>query len=265
MSSTDLIKEQLKASLPPGIFWTPKLDFDELLTAIAEQLAPYYDRAVDVMETRCPETSQRILDLADESGVDIFSTLTPEQIIMLVKLADNGVKEPGAGDLQKALNDAGFGVQVHVNSPVPRDPGALIGDDIPFMVADNENAVADNEEAIAGTFAGAAVLVNGLVLATLPVVESAADDEDMTADSEKAVADYFEESEQFSFDAMLPEDADRWNQIYFIGGDAVRTLDGEIQTIDDFDIPIERKNEFENLILKYGPADGWAGLFINYV
>lgn len=262
----ELLKEHLKSSLPPGIFWTPYGDFSSLIDALAERLAPFYEMAVATACIRSPEETYLLDDLIDEYGVEIFSTLTDEEKRALLKLAKKGVKEPGLGDLQVALQSAGFPVQVHRNGPTATNPANFIGDAIPAMVADNESSVADNEDAYAGNIGGIDVLVNGLVQATVPIVEATAGYENMVADNEVAVADYFEDFELVSFGYDLTvDDATRWNQVYFIGGDATRAVDGELIDVLYVDIPSERKNEFELLVLKYGPGEGWAGLFINYV
>lgn len=261
-----LIKEHLKSSLPPGIFWTPYGDFDSLLDAMAERLSPFYEQALATACIRRPDDTHLLNDLTDEYGVEIFSTIPDDEIRMILKLAKAGVKEPGAGDLQSALQSAGFPVQVHRNGPVATNPENFIGDEIPAMVADNETSVADNEDAYAGNIGGIPVLVNGLVQASVPVVEATAGYENMVADNEIAVADYFTTFELISFGYDLTVDDDtRWNQVYFIGGDATRAIDGELIDVLYVDIPLERKNEFELLVLKYGPGEGWAGLFINYV
>lgn len=263
--SKELIRQHLESSLPPGIFWTPYGDLSSLLDALAEVLEPYYQDALNTADIRDPDKSVRILDLADEFAAEFFSNLTEDEIRCLVKAAKKGVTEPGAGDLELALNSAGFPVQIHSNAPVPKDPGSLIGDAIPFMVAGNIQAVAGNKFAQAGTFEGAEILINGLILATVPIVQSVAGNPAMVAGNQAAVAGYFENVQDFEFDFVLPDDPERWNQVYFVGGDAERAPDGEIITIEPVDIPAERQNEFENFILKYGPGDGWAGLFINYV
>ena len=261
-----LLQQHLESSLPPGIFWTPYNNLSELLDAITEQLTPYYDSALKTACIRNPEESLRLLDLADEYAAEFFSDLSDENIIKLVKLAKTGVKEPGAGDLQNALVSAGFDVQVHSNAPAPTNPANFIGPEIEIMVAGNETAVADNENAYAGSFGGIdRVLINGETMATVPIVESGADVEWMVADNETAIADYHTETEELEFDYELPENEDRWNNIYFIGGDVTRTASGELTYIAFVDIDQTRQTEFENLILKYGAADGWAGMFINYV
>ena len=260
-----LVKEHLTASLPPGIFWTPYNDFNDLLDAIAEQLYPSFDNAKKTACVRDPEESLRLLDLADEYGAEFFSNLTDTDIIKLVKLAKTGVKCPGAGDMQNALVSAGFDVQVHSNAPKPTNPANFIGPDIPVMVAGNVAAVAGNRIAVAGAFDGVDVLINGRTVGTLPIVSSVAGVNFMVAGNRQAVAGYHTETEKIEFGYELPENEDRWNNVYFIGGDALRTPDGELYDINFVDIDQTRQNEFENLILKYGPGDGWAGMFINYV
>lgn len=261
----NLIREHLKSSLPPGIFWTPYNNFSDLLDALTDQLTPYFERAIKTACIRDPQDSERYLDLADEYAAEFFSSLSEQEIRDLTTQMKIGVTEPGAGDLQAALNNSGFPVQVHSNAPKPTNPINFIGDDIPVMVADNIEAVADNENAYAGSFPGVDVLINGLVKATVSVVLSGADVGFMVADNENAVADYYEDTEAAEFSFMLPEDPDRWNNVYFIGGDDDRSVDGELISIEYVEIPQERQTEFENLILKYGPGDGWCGLFINYV
>lgn len=260
-----LIKQHLKASLPPGIFWTPYNNFDELIDAITESLYPSFDNAKKTACVRDPEESLRLLDLADEYGAEFFSNLADADIIKLVKLAKTGVKDPGAGDLQNALVSAGFDVQVHSNAPFPTNPANFIGLDIPVMVAGNATAVAGNRIAVAGAFDGVEVLINGGISATVPIIAAIAGLDYMVAGNQKAVAGYHTEVENLEYGYELPGDEDRWNNVYFIGGDAMRTASGELYDIDFVDIDQVRQSEFENLVLKYGPGESWIGMFINYV
>ena len=54
----------------------------------------------------------------------------------------------------------------------------------------------------------------------------------------------------------IPSDPDTWPYFWYIGN-----VDFGVPV----DIPIERKEEFETLILKIKPRQTWVGLFINYV
>ena len=260
-----LIREHLAASLPPGLFWTPYNDFDLLLEAVSDRLASFYELAIATAAIRRPEDTILSEDLADEYGVEIFSALTDDELRRLLSLSKKGVKEPGLGDLQEALNSAGFDVQIHRNGPTSTNPENFIGENIPAMSAGNETSVADNENAYAGSFGGIDVLINGLIQATIPIVESTAGWENMVADNESAVAGYFEDLETIDFDFDIGGSDERWNNVYFIGGDATRASDGELIEVEYVNILETRKTEFESLVLKYGPAEGWAGLFINYV
>lgn len=260
-----LLRQHFESSLPPGLFWIPQNDFSDLIDALVDQFEPFYELAVNTRNIRDAGESDRLLDLADEYAAEFFSNLSDDEIIALVKQAQKGVKQPGAGDLEAALVAAGFPVQVHSNAPFPTNPANFIGDSIPFMVAGNATSVAGNKNAQAGNHAGVDLLINGLVRATIAITLAVAGNQNMVAGNQKAVAGYFEETQEVEFSFLLPSDPDRWNQIYFIGGDETRTGSGELTDIEFVDIDQERQTEFENLVLKYGPGDGWAGLFINYV
>lgn len=266
MSDIDIVRANLEAALPPGSFWQSKNDFALLLDALAEEMGPFYTDAKKTACIRNVETTNLILDLADEYGVDVFSDLLEAEIRAYTAAAKKGVKEPGAGDLQSALNTAGFDVQVHRNGPTPTSPFTYLGEGIPFMVDGNESSVDGNENAIDGEFEGGEILVNGPIAATLPIYSSVDGHEDMVDGNENAVDGYFTETADFEYQAVLPLDQSRWNNIYFIGGDVTRDpITGEITNIEQADVPADRKTEFETQILKYGPGEGWAGLIINYV
>jgi len=55
---------------------------------------------------------------------------------------------------------------------------------------------------------------------------------------------------------QIPDDPDTWVHFWYVGG----------PTFGSFaDVPADRKNEFETLILQIKPRQTWVGLFINYV
>jgi hypothetical protein len=263
--SVTLLREHLECSFPPGFFWTPHGDFSLLLDAIAEVLAPYFDAAEAVKSIRRADGTTLINDLAEESGVDIFSTISDANLRMLVKSAQAGVTEPGLGDFENALIAAGFDVQVHRNGPQSTSPFTYLGDAIPFACAGNETSVAGNENAVAGSYTGGYILVDGNIFPTLPVYDAVAGNENTVAGNNYANAGYFSGFADISFAYELPLDQTRWNYIYFIGGNVTRDgTTGEITSILQADVPAERQGELESIILKYGPAEGWAGMVINY-
>jgi len=266
MSDTVLIRQHLESSLPPGDFWESKGDFSLLLDGMSEILTDFYANAKQTACIRDVFDTNLILDLADEYGFDIFSTLTDSEIRNLVNAYKVGVKEPGVGDFELALQRAGFDVQVHRNGPTPASPFTFLGTGIPFAVDGNETSVDGNENAIDGTFPGGYILVNGNIFATIPLYSSVDGNENMVDGNELAVDGYFTEVENLEYSIILPVNSDRWNNIYFICGDVTRDgITGEIVAIAETDVPLSRQLEFETLVLKYGPGEGWAGMIINYV
>ena len=265
MSNTDCLLKNLKSSLPPGALWTPKGDSETLFISMAESFEEIYETILNVSKIRFPDDSVRYLDLADEFGVDFFGASTEDDIRLLIRQAQKGVKCPGAGDLQKALNDAGFDVQVHRNGPTSINPASFLGGNIPFACDGNEKSVDGNEMAIDGVLGGGDILVNGSIIATRPLYRACDGNEVMCDGNKYALDGYFESVQDFEYQNVLGNEPDYWNNVYFIGGDVTRNpTTGAIISILQADVPSDMRNEFESLILKYGPGEGWAGMLINY-
>jgi len=55
---------------------------------------------------------------------------------------------------------------------------------------------------------------------------------------------------------QITDDPDTWVHYWYVGG---------VNFGDFADVPVERKDEFETLILQIKPRQTWVGLFINYV
>ena len=63
----------------------------------------------------------------------------------------------------------------------------------------------------------------------------------------------------------VPDDSDFWDFIFFVGGDATRDpVTHELTSIATVTLPIERRTEFEKLILKIKPVNTWGGIVIEY-
>ena len=169
----------------------------------------------------------------------------------------------GADYIQEVLNNAGFDVQVHENNP-PADPDLFLNN-IPVMVAGGITAYAGNDLAFAGK-TGGDLLVNGSIVTNIPLYLSVCGAVNMSCGNDEAKAGFFEKFGTIEKIYQITNDADLWGAFFFIGGDATRNaVTHKLETINNFDIQIERKAEFIRLILKLKPVQTWAGLMINYV
>ncbi len=269
--SDGLSRAVLDALYPEGSIWNVEQDgdLDNLLEAMGEN----DDFVADVMKflgnIRDPLTVHIDLlpDLEKEYGIvtdtRLSETVRRMQLAVLVYQVDNnGSKD----DLQTALNNAGFIVQVHENSPAV-DPDIFLNS-VPFMVAGGDNAYAGfvpsgggASTAIAGK-TGGDLLVNGNIFEQVPDYTAVANN--MYAGNTEGFAGAFTDYRQDKIFYPIPDDPNSWPFFFFVGGDATRDGSGALTVIDTVDIPLEQRTVFERIILKYKPIHSWAGIIVNY-
>lgn len=228
-----LSRAVIDALLPSGSLWAVEEGegLDQLLNGIAECIDPVRADMNSLARIRNPLYTTLLADLEREYGV--IPRAGSDESTRCANLA--AVKASGNGDgsldyLQSVLNSAGFSVQVHANNP-PVDPG--------FFILYQPSAICGGDTAICGASAMGAqrgeLLVNG------PVYD------------DQALLSY-----------QVPATAGYWPLFFFVGGDAVRNGSGELTSIADADVPVERRGELRNLILRCKPMHSWAGLRIQY-
>lgn len=226
MSQHSINRAAIDALLPPD-GWNPAQDlgYDQFLEGLANSFTDIKSFLQSLAVVRDPLLTQFLADLEREYGVITKETLTEEerreQLAALVyKSESNGSKT----NLQTALQNAGFNVQVHENSPAV-DPAIFLNENFQITVGDPDNGYVGDPEAYLGRYNN---------LSRVPI--------------------------QYP----IPTDPDTWPLIFFVGGDATRDGSGALTNIEQGFIPANRIEEFENIILSVKPLHTWAGMIITY-
>lgn len=261
----------LDALLPDGSFWNVKTAgfYDLLMDALGENDDRLVNDLCCLSTLRDPFLTPILSDLEKEYGIQTDLNLTEEERrIQLAAIVYKGENGGSKDDLQNALNDAGFDVQVHENSPAV-DPDIFLNS-IPFMVAGGDNAFAGFFPTTPGDYTsiagktGGDLLVNGDIFEQRAKYLSVANGDNMFAGNGNALAGRFDELVQDPILYPIPDDPDSWPFFFFVGGDATRNGAGELTAIATADVPRSQQVAFERIILRYKPIHTWAGLIINY-
>jgi len=267
----NLARDIITALWPEGSAWNPQTDgdLDLLLDGMAENDQLLIDFVGKLCCVRDPFLTPILSDLEKEYGIITDTRLTEDQRrIQLAGIIFQTENNDSKDDLQNALNDAGFNVQVHENSPAV-DPDDFLNS-VPFMVAGGANAYAGYFPTTPGEYTsiagktGGRLLVNGRLVEQSPLILSAAGNEETVAGNDNALAGRYTELQQKDVIYPIPDDPNSWPFFFFVGGDAVRNIDGELVSIATVDVAVEQRGTFESIILKYKPIHTWAGLLINY-
>lgn len=256
---------------PEGSAWNIEVggDLDLLFDGMADNVEVVTDFLQCLPCVRNPQKTPILSDLEREYGKKTDDRLTEqERRDSLSALIHQGDNNGSKDDLQNALNAAGFGVQVHENSPAV-DPDIFLNN-VPFMVADGDNAYAGFFPTTPGVYTsiagktGGLLLVNGKIFLQVRLYTTVAGLLYMVAGNDDAHSGHYEELVQELFTYEIPNDPASWPFFFFVGGDATRNVSGELTAIDVVDIDVKRQGEFESLILKFKPIHTWAGLMVNY-
>jgi len=287
MSLSNVSRRMIDGLLPPGPLWVPEKDGD--LDLFFDGLSLSMEDARVFLEKlkyiRDPYNTPILSDLEREYGIITKDTLTEEERIaaLAVKIYEKG----GTGsedNLESALR--GFDVQVHQNSPAV-DPNIILNQTYQLVAGDPLNAYVGDPGAYCGQ-AGGYLLVNGPIYSGVPVYLGLGDPNAYVGDP-LAVTGYFQGLRPVEKTYNIPTDPDSWPFIFFVGGDATRadvvevvTSDGknvvtstgvqvttseqgQLLSIEPVEIPANRRQEFETIILTYKPLFTWAGLVVVYV
>jgi hypothetical protein len=272
MSSKALLRAAINANLPEGPIWEVKSggDLDKLLDGIAEIEANLKDFYSERANDRNPFKTSILSDLEKEYGVVRDDRLTEElRRMQLAAVVFAGEIMGTDDDLQLALDTAGFNLLVHVNNP-PVDPAIFLTQSFQ-MVAGGDNAYAGFEPsggppstAFAGRIGGE-LLVNGELNNQIPAVTTQANGATSFAGNSDAVAGKFDTLQLIPIEYDIPTNPIYWQFVFFVGGVATRDpVTDELTDIQSGEVPTERKQELERLILKFKPLHSEAGMIITY-
>ena len=256
------MRQTIDTISPDGAAWSPAPggDFDKFLNGRAANWETIRLWLSDLNSIRNPHTTPVLADLEREYGVLTNLSLTEEQRrAQLSPLVFNRGSTGAADALQTALQDAGFDVQVHENSPAV-DPAIFLNQQFQ-MVADGAAAFAGNQDAFAGRVGGE-LLVNGDIFVTEKSFEVTAGN--LYAGDGQTAGEYTDLI-RTKIEYPIPTDPDDWPMVFFVGGDATRNVGGELTDIELASVPSEQESAFKRIILKYKPIHSWAGLIVTYV
>lgn len=265
MSPRNISRAVLDSLLPPG--WDVKFDgdLDLLLDGLADNKEVIRLEIEKLSKIRNPQKTSYLSDLEKETGLMTRTNLS-EQVRrdrLAVRLYERG----GTGskdNLQTALTRAGFVIQVHENSPAV-DPAIFLDQAFQMVAGDPVNAFAGDPNAYCGQVGGF-LLVNGPIYNQRPLyLMEAGGTPTSYAGDPLAYAGYYLELKRELEVYETPAFSGDWPLVFFVGGDATRNVGGELTDIEIAEVPIERKEEFENIILRYKPVHSWAGLIVIYV
>jgi hypothetical protein len=252
----------IDAILPEGTAWIPSPgeDLDSFYDGLAlnwETIRAFLEEQSSI---RDPHFTPFLEDLEREFGIFTNPNLTEqERRDQLSPVVFNRQNNGSNDNLEDALNDAGFDVQVHDNSPAV-DPAIFLDQNFQ-MVADGGNAYAGRSDAFAGR-SGGELLVNGDIFETRKIVTSVAG---TFYAGDGTTAGEYDDLERIEITYDIPTDPDDWPLVFFVGGDATRDGSGALTEIQSVDISQDQEAAFKRIILKYKPIHSWAGLIINFV
>jgi len=235
-----VIKAAIKALLPEGALWMPAEDedLDKFLDGVSENWDTARKFLYDIGFTRDPLLTPLLDELEREFGIlpdfDLIEYLRRQQLSALKN--DRTDAYATAQDLEEFLNNAGFDVQVHKNSPAV-DPALFPGD----------------------------ILVTTRIYDTLPAYLFQCGGATSFCGHIDAACGRFDDYIYNDFEYILPTDPKKWPLIFWVGGPATRDPGtGALTSIAPADVPLNRKNRFIEFILKTKPWFTWAILVINY-
>ncbi len=261
--SNNLLKKLIKGVMPKGSIWTVKIGgfFDALLDALADSLETVKLKLAELADIRNAKRTTVLDELERDYGISFNPSLTESERRAALDSRINSIENTGSrGELELALQSAGFPVFVYSNSPAV-DPNVLNTDYL--MVAGNNNAFAGVSTAIAGSFQ-ADIVVNGDVIINSPVYSMIAGGGNHFAGNKGAFAGITGLFERF-YEYFLPSNPENWPFVFFIGGTANFAIDGSIVNIDRVNISDDRRLELREIVLKYKPTFSWGVLFIDYI
>ena len=265
MSLNSICELMIKSALPKGQAWRvkPGGNYDKVLQATGEILGSICERMENARYVRNPKKTFVLEDLEREFGILKNNNLSESERRTSLDAKKN--QSPGGGtatDLQNALDNAGFDLQVHKNNPSV-DPALFLTQNFQ-MVAGGFNAYAGRPDAFASILGGE-LLVNGSVFDQEEAYISQANGASMFAGNTSAVSGRFDGLKRTPIEYTVPTDPDTWGFVFFVGGDATRDVDGKLTKIEQGEVEATRQAELNRLILSIKPLFTWAGLIITFI
>lgn len=261
---SDFTKKIITSLLPKGSAWRPEVagDFDKYLEGQAVTLEDPITFLKTLADIRNPLKTPLLDELEIEFGVTKNENLTEQErreflTSFIVQRGGNGT----ADDLEFRLNQAGFPVQIHANDPAI-NPAVIIDQQFK-MVAGGSNAYAGREDAFARRVGGE-LIVNGDQFEQRPNYTAIAGGANAFAGNASFVAGTFDGLVLVKIVYNTPEDPDSWAFVFFIGGDVVRDMNGFIETIERVVLPLEVREEFLQILLKYKPLYTWGVSVVDF-
>lgn len=255
----------IDAMLPPGWNVESDGDLDHLLDGMAKNSESVYDFMSQLSLLRNPALTPWLSDLEREFGVITRTNLA--EAIRRARMETRMYERKGTGskdDLEIALTRVGFDVQVHQNDPAV-DPALFLTQAFQLCCGDPTNAFAGDPNAYCGRIGGE-LLVNGPIYDQSPLYLSECGGPFSYAGDPYMYCGWYDELRRIPIVYQVPADPGNWPFVFFVGGDATRDpVTDELTDIMTAEVPIERKEEFQNIILQYKPKFTWAGLIITYV
>lgn len=259
---SDLMRRTIDTIWSEGSAWSvaQDSDLDKLLDGQGDNWEVVRQFLNDLSSVRDSNLTTKLSDLEEEFGVFTNLSLTDSQRrSQLQPIIYNRSSNGSIGDLQNALDSAGFTVQVHENSPAV-DP-ALFLDQVFQLQAGGLNAYAGRSDAFAGRIGGE-LIVNGDIFTTSRAYDVVAGGDVYAGNG--ATAGEYTGLVKTNVEYMIPIDQGDWPLVFFVGGSATRDGSGALTSIDLATIPLLQRNDFRRLILKYKPVHSWGGLIVTY-
>lgn len=259
---SDLMRATIDAIWPDGSIWkvAPDLDLDKMLDGSAANWETIRIFLEELKDVRDPNLTNFLADLEREFGVFPNESLTETQRRdQLNSIVFNRDSNGSVDVMQKALDDAGFSVQVHENNPAV-DPELFLNQ-IFQMVAAGGNAFAGRSDAFAGRVGGE-LIVNGDIFTTSRLFDVVSGGDVFAGNG--ATAGEYTGLIRDGIEYEIPTDPGDWPLVFFVGGDATRDGSGALTNIDIATVPLLQRSSFRRLILKLKPAHSWGGLIITY-
>lgn len=261
---SDLMRAVIDSIWPEGSIWrpTPGGDFDKLLDGSAENWETIRVFLDTLRSVRDPNFTTFLADLENEFGVFNNSSLTETQRReQLIPLVFNRSSSGSIDAMQNALDDAGFSVLVHENSPAV-DPAKFLLQNFQ-MVAAGGNAFAGRPDAFAGNLGGI-LLVNGDLFKTQKAFTSGAATARAFAGTGFSAGE-FTDLIRTPVTYAIPTDPNTWPLVFFVGGVAIRDgTTGELLEIAQASVPAEQEQEFKRIVLRTKPIHSWAALILSF-
>lgn len=235
-------------------------NFFEGLTGLPSDFKDFIDEIwLDVF----PSSTRKLAEWEAQFGVISPPAAEADRRDLLAALWSRGGGQ-GPDTLQDVLQDAGFDVYVHepwffgvdfADIIMCGEPGVECGEPgVECGETEVRKLIRNPNDFIPST---AILLVNKILIRSLEYVLAVSCGEVEAACGEAAAV--CGDNTGFLIVPRIynvPTNPAVWPYFWYIGG---------VNFGDVVNIPLDRKGEFETLVLSIGPAHVWAGLFINYV